>query len=242
MEFDIHYSEFYNAIHSEKEYTEDALNLKKKIRQYSRSANKILDFGCGTGKHLAALNNLGFITTGYDPSPNMIQIAKLNYPDLKFTSDLHEIREVFDVCVCLFDVFSYMNLDEFGFSCSQINKMLTPNGLLLGELWSLPGVLNSPPENRVKFFKYHGEIFRREVEIHTIDSPLYVLLIRIFGPNNSLLYEEKHSLRAYTNSEIIENLTALEFELLSFENWSDSFSTPETFLPWRIHFVARKKI
>jgi SAM-dependent methyltransferase len=48
------------------------------------SESKILDIGCGTGHHVAALASKGLDVLGIDISPSMINKAKENYPDYNF--------------------------------------------------------------------------------------------------------------------------------------------------------------
>ncbi|WP_016700636.1 class I SAM-dependent methyltransferase [Actinoalloteichus spitiensis] len=49
----------------------------------------ILDVGCGTGDHVAALRNRGAHVVGLDSSPEMVGRARRKYPDLRFvTGDL----------------------------------------------------------------------------------------------------------------------------------------------------------
>jgi SAM-dependent methyltransferase len=48
------------------------------------SKSVILDIGCGTGHHVAALDKQGLDVLGIDTSPSMIKKAKENYPDYQF--------------------------------------------------------------------------------------------------------------------------------------------------------------
>src|SRR5918999_5443359 len=61
----------------------------------------ILEFGCGRGDLLAALNPA--LGLGIDHSEEMIRAAKRRYPDLHFTcADAHAVglAEKFDVIIC----------------------------------------------------------------------------------------------------------------------------------------------
>ena len=60
-------------------YGEDLLNLLKPKR-----GEKILDLGCGTGYLANLIAESGADVTGIDSSEEMINLAKQNYPTLKF--------------------------------------------------------------------------------------------------------------------------------------------------------------
>ncbi len=69
---------------------------------------RILDVGCGTGRHAVALARMGFQVTGVDLSPNMLAIAAQNAAAAGVAIDLREsdaqtisFDNEFDAAVCL---------------------------------------------------------------------------------------------------------------------------------------------
>jgi trans-aconitate methyltransferase len=58
-------------------YGEDVVRLLD-----AQSGEKILDVGCGTGDHVAALRARGVVATGLDASPDMVRRASAKYPGL----------------------------------------------------------------------------------------------------------------------------------------------------------------
>jgi trans-aconitate methyltransferase len=51
----------------------------------AKPGEHILDLGCGTGHLTQRIQSLGAIVTGIDSSPEMIQQAEENFPELKFS-------------------------------------------------------------------------------------------------------------------------------------------------------------
>jgi ubiquinone/menaquinone biosynthesis C-methylase UbiE len=82
-----------------------ALDARHTIEHLAPKAGEtILDAGCGTGRNLQALMNVGSKTTGVDFSQGMIDVAKQKYPDVAFfVSPLDTLPEDlvgFDAVLC----------------------------------------------------------------------------------------------------------------------------------------------
>ncbi|MFT8825835.1 class I SAM-dependent methyltransferase [Liquorilactobacillus mali] len=96
--------------------------------------NKILDIGCGTGELTAQIAAKGFNVLGIDQSNNMIQKAKLNFPNLDFVQGniLHMQLEQgsFDT-VFSNAVFHWINDQQT--LAMKIHTVLKPGGLLVCE-------------------------------------------------------------------------------------------------------------
>ncbi|WP_026122319.1 class I SAM-dependent methyltransferase [Nocardiopsis halotolerans] len=45
----------------------------------------VVDVGCGTGRNTAHLHGLGLDVSGIDLSPGMLEVARRNHPELRFT-------------------------------------------------------------------------------------------------------------------------------------------------------------
>jgi len=83
-------------------------------------SEKILDLGCGSGRHAIALANRGYSVVGIDASQYLIDIAneKLkevpNLPARFLTSDILKIGDqgVYDVVISMFTSFGYYDDDD----------------------------------------------------------------------------------------------------------------------------------
>jgi SAM-dependent methyltransferase len=70
------------------------------------SGMRVLDAGCGPGRHSFALARRGINVVGVDLSPDFIALAQSNAGDLPVEFQLHDVRELpfeneFDAVVCL---------------------------------------------------------------------------------------------------------------------------------------------
>lgn len=80
-----------------------------------RPVASVLDLGCGTGLHLAALRrSFGCAATGVDVQPGLIEYGQATHPDLELLlGDLRAIRlgRQFDAVLCLGNSLSYQLTD-----------------------------------------------------------------------------------------------------------------------------------
>ncbi|MFX1374204.1 MAG: class I SAM-dependent DNA methyltransferase [Promethearchaeota archaeon] len=78
-------AKYYDIIYSWKEYKKEINRINKLIKKYKLSeGNKLLDVGCGTGKHLQYFKD-NYLCTGIDLNNEMINIAKTNISNVTFT-------------------------------------------------------------------------------------------------------------------------------------------------------------
>lgn len=58
--------------------------IKPILKKYKGNKKTALDLGCGNGAVTQLISNLGFKTTGVEPSESGISIAQKSYPTIKF--------------------------------------------------------------------------------------------------------------------------------------------------------------
>jgi SAM-dependent methyltransferase len=249
------YSEYYDLLYLDKNYSLEIEYIVDIIIKKHPNAKTILDIGCGTGIHANLLATKGYHVVGVDFSNEMINIAneKINkeYKDnssrLTFVhGDLRSYKseEKFDVVLSLFHVFSYLNsnLDvAAGFSTIDLN--LKMDGLFIFDFWYGPGVLTDLPHARIKEFE--NEILK----ITRVAKPEIYSSKNIVEVNYQLLIEsklestfhemaEKHSMRYYFKPELDLFLSSFNYNQSFFYNWLD-FSTPDE-KSWTACLVLKK--
>jgi SAM-dependent methyltransferase len=202
------YSKIYDQIHSDKNYYFEALQILNIVNRLNISHNSpILDFGCGTGKHIEYLTSLGLNVHGYDINPHMLLESKLLNSGSNFYNNYSEIPKIFSFCYSLFDVLSYQIDDQtINYFFKEIINIIQKPAWILLDGWYLPGLLIDKPTSRTRKVKHLGDVITREVLVSS-DNDFRVtnLNIRISSTNNDFQdFQELHSLRAYESNELIE--------------------------------------
>lgn len=99
--------------------------ILRSLRKHIFPKDFLLDYGCGTGTLLATLNPRKGV--GYDPSKQMIKVAKNKYAqkkNLTFTTTLEDFHSKFDV-VMMVDVIEH--LADVPQAIGEIRGLLKPN-------------------------------------------------------------------------------------------------------------------
>jgi len=95
--------------------------------------SKILDLGCGKGRHAVYLNSIGYDVTGVDLSPQSIAFAK-EFENDTLHFDVHDMSkpypEKFNVVFNLFTSFGFFEDDDDNLkTIKAIKANLVPNGI-----------------------------------------------------------------------------------------------------------------
>lgn len=110
-----------------------------------KNYEKILDLGCGTGKHSIFLAKRGFYIYATDISPTGIDIARQKAESLGLNSicfKTHDMREIpysancFDAVLCIWTIY-HGTLDEIKKTVSDIYRVLKPDGTVLTDFLSV---------------------------------------------------------------------------------------------------------
>ncbi len=131
--------------------------------------SKILDLGCGRGRHAINLNQKGYHVTGIDLSEQAIATAREKAEDLELEDIRFEVRdmrnplpEMFDAIVNLFTTFGYFKSDEENASVlKSVRQMLEPEGVFVLDYLNAQQVKNNySPFDQGEFHGIHYEIQR----------------------------------------------------------------------------------
>jgi 2-polyprenyl-3-methyl-5-hydroxy-6-metoxy-1,4-benzoquinol methylase len=132
------YDEFYSKIYDQLTFNDAKvdyeINEMLRATKPDRTKANILDVGCGSGSHCAALKEKGFKVQGVDKSVDMVNRARLNYDGVKFaqgdvmTPMLFEHGKFSHILCMYFTIYYIQNKQQFFENCYN---WLRPGGYLV---------------------------------------------------------------------------------------------------------------
>lgn len=156
------YSRYYDLLYRDKDYAAEVEFIAGLIARHAPAAKRVLELGCGTGKHAALLAEKGYAVHGVDRSETMLQAATArktalpaNIADrLHFSSGDVRTCKVdggFDVVMSLFHVVSYQTTnDDLLTMFKNVYAHLNVGGAFIFDYWYGPAVLTDRPAVRTK--------------------------------------------------------------------------------------------
>jgi SAM-dependent methyltransferase len=246
------YSQYYDLLYQAKDYAAEVNYVNKLIKNHSNGSNKILDLGCGTGRHDALLCDEGFKVHGIDISQEMLvrAVDRIKGREDKLTfsqSDITKLRlsQKFDVVISLFHVMSYQvsnaALDKV---FSGVISHLEKGGLFIFDFWYGPAVLTDLPKVKVKKLENeHIKITRitesnLNSQLNTVDVEFDVLLTDKES-GRSIENKEIHTMRYFFDPELELLCEKHGFDIEAKYQWlSDS---EPGFGSWNVVWVLKGK-
>ena len=124
----------YDKFYAQKDYSKETEFIAKFIKN---KKSKILDAGCGTGRHAKLLFEKGYIVNGFDISPEMVEIANSKMPSHFFTANLldYTSENKYDLIYSFFAVFNHLkNYKQFALALSNLKKCTNERGIIIIDL------------------------------------------------------------------------------------------------------------
>lgn len=113
---------------------------------------RVLDLGCGHGRHAIELARRGYRVTGVDLSESFLGVARADARAAGVEVDFvhgdigaFEAREAFDAAVCLFDAFGFFDDAHCLRILRNAHAALPPGAALLLDLRTREWMLRQPP-------------------------------------------------------------------------------------------------
>lgn len=244
------YAYYYNVFYRDKDYAAESRQVDTLLKRYGNGIRKIINYGCGTGRHDIELSKLGYECNGIDMSPLMINIAKENSRNVNANIDfsvadirVYEPKVRYDAVISLFHVMSYQNGNEDILAAFRsARKALNNGGMFLFDLWYGPGVLSDPPVVRVK------EVVDKKYKLVRIARPVmhdktnvvdvcYEVLIIDRESGETKIINETHHMRYFFRPELEFYLKEAGFELI--DNLECTTLGTTSYDSWTSYFVAR---
>lgn len=244
------YAYYYNAFYRDKDYCAEALQIDSLLRRYGKEITKIINYGCGTGRHDLELTKLGYQCMGIDMSSLMVEIAQKNAKeagtDIDFSvADIrkYEPKEKYDAVISLFHVMSYQNSNQDIMAAfHSARRALEPNGIFLFDVWYGPGVLSDQPVMRVKEVQddnYRLVRIARPI-MHDKESVVdvcYEVFVIDKKKGGTKTIHEVHNMRYFFRPELEFYLQQAGFELI--DNLDCRTLGETNYDSWTSYFIAR---
>ena len=144
-------TEAYHVLYKHRDFKEaSAFTRLISERFFSSGKKRLMDLGCGKGRHAVSLASFGHEVIGVDLSENSIASARTTHVDqsgLSFVrADMRELRthfeaDTFDGVLLLFTSFGYFENDQDHEEVlAQVKQIIRPGGSLLLDYFNLDWV------------------------------------------------------------------------------------------------------
>lgn len=178
--FGEHYPEIYG--HRDEAEARQCLQLLPSLAPLNASGDKVLDLGCGDGRHLEYLKNSGVDPIGLDLSASLLAIADNRSDGVPLVrGDMRQLpfeKQSFSSVLSLFTAFGYFgSLENNKPMVQEVARVIAPGGHWFLDYFNC--------EN-VKRELGSGEEFRRE---RTING-MRITEVRRFSETDSLVYKD----------------------------------------------------
>lgn len=129
-----------------------------------KGGRRVLDIGCGSGRHLLTLAKRGYEGTGVDRSPEMIEFVRqqARRESLAATVAVDDlvrlcIRGTYDLAFCLMDTFRFLlTTDNILAHLRTVAGLLAPGGLYVTDFW-VPRQWNTMGDEIYQWEQTEGE-------------------------------------------------------------------------------------
>ncbi len=211
----------YDAIYAKKDYEAEVGALRK----YIMPGDKVMDIGCGTGRHAQILKREGVKVWGIEPSEEMASVAIMRgIPVFQMKAQEFTKPTDADAVIAMFDVLDYVVDDkEYRTVMRNIATMLKPGGLLYYEGWNKDLMPTHYSRDRRLTFRCKSMVWTRKS--HTTYDPengTYTVDYLFVNHFTSEQFAETHILKPRFGSKDYPDFRKYGFELLEEEH--DDFS------------------
>jgi len=249
------YAALYDLLYADKSYQSECRLLDDILRPWHGGVRSVLDLGCGTGAHARRLAELGYAVTGVDRSAAMLNAARRRAVDDTRAGEpprlvKADIRELdlgirFDAAIAMFAVLGYMTGDaDLERALRGARRHLRDGGAFVFDGWWGPGVLTSPPTDRVKTVERGGvRVVRRARSRLELESEVVHVNYSFESFQGERLVqrgEETHSVRFHFRETLQDRLAHAGLRLLRLRSFADPARSP-TSEDWTYLAVAQAR-
>lgn len=246
------YAATYDFFYEEKDYTAECKYLENLWKQFSPfKVSRVLDLGCGTGRHSVLLSQAGYQVVGIDRSDAMLDHARSRAERhnaavsfLKADVTSYSLGQDFDSILAMFAVMGYQNtLVDLLDMLECVYAHLKPGGLFICDLWYGPAVLSQQPEQRVKLVEKDGKRIERfanpEIDLTTQTVAVNYHVRVTNGKCIENDCRETHLMRFFFDHELKLMMKSAGLELVQILPFMATDGVP-TVKDWNVVVVAQR--
>ena len=242
------YAEAYDAFYELKDYPGEVLQLETDFLRARHNVDKVLDLGCGTGRH-AEMLSLRHDVVGVDQSAELLEIARRRAPRARFVhGDLAQLdagEGGFDAAVAMYAVLGYLaELDSLVSCLLAVHRHLREGGLLAFDVWHAPAVYASPPVGKLAEYRMRDgtrlmRTTRPRLDVARSTCELTYELLHFDDRRLIDRRVERHRMRFFTVTELELLLMRTGFEPMRFAEYPNVEEPPNSEC-WYVSVLARR--
>jgi len=231
-------SPYYHILYKNRDVEEAEFFLTNLLNHLKIPAeSKLIDIGCGSGRHSIFLNSLGYEVEGIDISERNIQLAK-EHENEKLHFHVHDMREDFktnqyDYAFNLFTSFGFFDTDaEHQKAISSFSNSLKAEGVLVLDFLNPYRVIHNLVADEIKTVEGIEFNLRRH-----FDGECIIKEIKFEAEGKSYQFEERvKAIRRLSFLDFFRNAHLMHLQ--TFGDYQLNEYKPES--SERMIFVAKK--
>ena len=213
--FDERYLEFYEGLLDLSQAEEDVRFVDRALALAAEA--RVLDLGCGFGRHAIPLARLGYRLTGVDLSQPMLERARELAASAEVAidwqrRDMRDLRGLgpFDACICLYTAFGFFTDEENRLVLNQVFDVLRPGGAFMLDVSNPLALMRGWPQRTWHEGRRGTKIEATEYDALTGRAISRRTLFRLDGRRMDL---PQTSVRMYPPHELAALLSDCGFEI-----------------------------
>ena len=169
-------SKYYHILYKNRNHQEAREFIKKLIKHLKlKKKSRVLDAGCGKGRHSIEIEKLGHIVTGIDLSKNSIKFAK-KYENSNLNFIVHDISKPlnmeFDAVLNLFTSFGYYEREKDLEILLSLQKNLNINGVGVIDFFNIKNVKDNLIKKEEVILENIQFNIKRKIDKHLVTKEI----------------------------------------------------------------------